>query len=53
MNKDIFIILPFKESLEPKKSGAVSIYIKDSLKFLNIKKELNLYHQMNSLNLDF
>ena len=30
MDKKIFIILPYKESLDPKKSGAVSIYVKDS-----------------------
>ena len=42
MNKDIFIILPFKESLEPKKSGAVSIYIKDSLKYSKYKKRIKL-----------
>ena len=42
MSKDIFIILPFKESLEPKKSGAVSIYIKDSLKHSKYKKKIKL-----------
>ena len=38
MNKDIFIILPYKESLDPKKAGAVSIYVKDSLKYSKFKK---------------
>ena len=42
MNKDIFIILPFKENLEPKKSGAVSIYIKDTLKFSKYKRRIKI-----------
>ena len=42
MNKDIFIILPLKESLNPKKSGAVSIYIKDSLKYSKYKKRIKI-----------
>ena len=42
MNKDIFIILPFKENLEPKKSGAVSIYIKDTLRFSKYKKRIKI-----------
>ena len=28
MTKDIFIILPYKESINPIKAGAVSIYVK-------------------------
>tara|TARA_B110000003_G_C16593972_1_gene512921 strand:+ start:302 stop:832 length:531 start_codon:yes stop_codon:yes gene_type:complete len=42
MNKTIFIILPFKESLDPKKSGAVSIYIQDSLKYSKFKKNIKI-----------
>ena len=42
MNKDIFIILPFKEHLDPKKSGAVSIYIKDSLKYSKYRKRIKI-----------
>ncbi len=42
MNKDIFIILPYKESLDPKKAGAVSIYVKDSLKYSKFKKRINI-----------
>ena len=38
MDKNIFIILPFKESLNPKISGAVSILIQDSLKYTKFKK---------------
>ena len=37
MNKDIFIILPYKESLNFKKAGAVSIYVKDAYKFSKYK----------------
>ena len=39
MKKDIFIILPFKESLNPNYAGAVSLYVKDTTshsKFKNI-----------------
>ena len=38
MNKDIYIILPYKESLLPKQAGAVSIYVNDTVNILNIKK---------------
>ena len=42
MDKDIFIILPYKESLDPKKAGAVSIYVKDSIKYSKFKKRINI-----------
>lgn len=42
MNKKIYIILPYKESLDPKKSGAVSIYVKDSLKYSKFKNQINI-----------
>jgi len=42
VKKNIFIILPFKESLDPSKSGAVSIYIKDSLKYSKYKKKIKI-----------
>ncbi len=42
MNKDIFIILPYKESLDPKKAGAVSIYVKDSLKYSKFKERISI-----------
>ena len=42
MKKNIFIILPFKESLDPNKSGAVSIYIKDSLKYSKYKNKIKI-----------
>jgi glycosyltransferase involved in cell wall biosynthesis len=42
VKKNIFIILPFKESLDPNKSGAVSIYIKDSLKYSKYKNKIKI-----------
>ena len=42
MDKNIFIILPFKESLNPKISGAVSILIQDSLKYTKFKKSIKV-----------
>ena len=33
MKKNIFIILPYKESLNPSKAGAVSIYVQDTFKY--------------------
>ena len=42
MDKDIFIILPYKESVDPKKAGAVSIYVKDSLKYSKFKDRINV-----------
>ncbi len=47
MDKKIFIILPYKESLDPKKSGAVSIYVKDSLKYSKFKKQINIISSDN------
>ena len=44
VKKNIFIILPFKESLNPKLAGAVSLYVKDTTNTLNIKRTLKLYH---------
>jgi len=42
VKKNIFIILPFKESLDPSKSGAVSIYIKDLLKYSKYKNKIKI-----------
>ena len=47
MNKRIFIILPYKESLDEKKSGAVSIYVKDSLKYSKYKKHITIISSDN------
>ena len=37
MNKKIFIILPYKESLKSNSAGAVSIYIQDTIKYSKYK----------------
>ena len=42
MKKDIFIILPFKESLDPNLAGAVSIYVKDTSKYSRYKKRIQI-----------
>ncbi len=53
MKKNIFIILPFKESLDPSKSGAVSIYIKDSLKYSKYKNNIKIISSNNFSNSKF
>lgn len=53
MKKKIFIILPYKESLDPNKSGAVSIYIKDSLKYSKFKKNIKIISSNNFSNSKF
>ena len=53
MKKKIFIILPFKESLDPNKSGAVSIYIKDSLKYSKYKNSIQIISSSNFTNSKF
>ena len=50
MNKDIFIILPYKESLSPTKAGAVSIYVQDSLKYSIHKKRIQVISSDNFSN---
>ena len=42
MTKDVFIILPYKESLNPIKAGAVSIYVKDSLRYSKFKDRIKV-----------
>ena len=42
MTKDIFIILPYKESINPIKAGAVSIYVKDSLRYSKFKDRIKV-----------
>ncbi len=49
MIKDIFIILPYKESLKPEIAGAVSLYVKDTTKFSKYKKRIQI---ISSDNLD-
>ena len=47
MKKDIFIILPFKESLNPNSAGAVSLYVKDSTKYSKYKKRIQIISSDN------
>jgi hypothetical protein len=49
VKKDIFIILPYKESLNPNFAGAVSLYVKDTTIIPNIKKEFKLFLLMISI----
>ena len=42
MKKDIFIILPYKESLNPNFAGAVSLYVKDTTKYSKYKKRIQI-----------
>jgi len=50
MKKDIFIILPFKESLDPKLAGAVSLYVKDTTKYSKYKKRIYIISSDNFKN---
>ena len=43
MKKDIFIILPFKESLNPNFAGAVSLYVRDITTQSKFKKNIKIY----------
>ncbi len=47
MNKDIFIILPYKESLLQRQAGAVSIYVKDTVKYSKYKKRIKIVSSDN------
>ena len=42
MKKDIFIILPYKESLNPNFAGAVSLYVKDTTNYSKYKKRIQI-----------
>jgi len=42
MKKNIFIVLPFKESLNPNIAGAVSIYVQDATKYSKFKKNIKI-----------
>ena len=47
MRKKIFIILPYKESLDPNSAGAVSIYVKDTTKYSKYKKDIKIISSEN------
>lgn len=50
MKKDIFIILPFKESLDPNYAGAVSLYVKDTTNYSKFKKRISIISSDNLKN---
>jgi glycosyltransferase involved in cell wall biosynthesis len=50
MKKDIFIILPYKESLNPNFAGAVSLYVKDTTKYSKYKKRISIFSSDNFKN---
>ena len=47
MMKDIFIILPFKESLNPNYAGAVSLYVTDTTKHSKFKNRISIISSDN------
>ena len=50
MKKDIFIILPFKESLNPNNAGAVSLYVKDTTSHSKFKNRISIISSDNFKN---
>ena len=42
MSKKIFIILPYKESLNPEYAGAVSLYVKDTSRYSKYKNNIKI-----------
>ena len=42
VKKNIFIVLPFKESLNPKLAGAVSLFVKDTLKYSKYSENIKI-----------
>ena len=47
MNNKIYIILPYKESLDPNKAGAVSLYATENLNYSKYKKNINIVSSEN------
>ena len=47
MSKKIFIILPYKESLQSKSAGAVSIYVQDTTNHSKYKKDIRIISSDN------
>lgn len=48
MNKKIFVILPYKESLKPNLAGAVSIYVNDTTNLSKYKKKIKIISSDNN-----
>ena len=47
MKNKIYIILPYKESLDPNKAGAVSLYVTENLNYSKYKKNINIVSSEN------
>ena len=47
MKKDILIILPYKESLNPLFAGAVSLYVRDTTNYSKFKKKIKIISSDN------
>ena len=45
--KKIIIILPYKENIDPKSAGAVSIYVKDTSNYSKYKKDIEIISSEN------
>ena len=45
--KNIFIILPYKEIIDPNFAGAVSIYVKDTSKYSKYKNDITIISSEN------
>ena len=50
MNNNIFIILPYKESLDSNKAGAVSLYVTGNKKYSKYKKNIKIISSENTAN---
>ena len=48
MNKKIFVILPYKESLKPNIAGAVSIYANDTTNLSKYNKQIKIISSDNN-----
>ena len=53
MNKKIFIILPYKESLDTKIAGAVSLYVKDTSNYSKYKKQIRIISSEKKMKKNF
>ena len=43
MKNKILIVLPYKESLNPNKAGAVSLFVTDTKKYSKFKKNIKIF----------
>ena len=50
MNNKIYIILPYKESLDSSNAGAVSLYVTGNINYSKYRKNINIISSQNSDN---